>query len=470
MKKEHTELWARIRGFSLDESGSDLTFTRRLARENGWTEAYARRVVEEYKKFMLLVVAAGHPASPSDQVDQAWHLHMTYTKSYWERFCREALCRPLHHEPTRGGLDEGRKYAAMYEKTLGSYRAFFGQEPPADIWPETRSRFSEDTRFERVNLDRNLIVSRDNLRGAMVFAVGTIGAVLLALFGESLVSAFESAMNLHGPEFLGFYFLVVCTVLLGGLIFRWSLRKPSDEPTAVELDLDAYEVAYLAGGEKRAANAAIAGLFERGALNLLPVEHQVRRVGAPTQGAHPLECTILGAADLAGTKISQLHAAAKPALEQARSRLRMLGLLVSEGREIGARTLGVLMVLATVAFGFWKVSVGLERHRPVLFLILLVLASGVAGLLLLGRKLGRSRRGDRALDQLRHHYRGLETRAAGAESGLTALEVPMAAALFGVAALSGGNFDILRDTLKPPSTFTGGGGGGCGGGCGGCGS
>src|SRR5262245_6426236 len=147
MNQEHADLWKRIRAFSLDEPGSEFSFTQRLAQENGWEIGYARRVAEEYKRFILLPVAAGHPVSPSDQVDQAWHLHITYTRSYGERFCRDVLGKPLHHEPTRGGLDEGKKFAAWYEKTLLSYRAFFGQEPPGDIWPGIRTRFSQDTRF-----------------------------------------------------------------------------------------------------------------------------------------------------------------------------------------------------------------------------------------------------------------------------------------------------------------------------------
>ena len=473
MQTEHAELWGRIRAFSLDEPGSDLTFTQRLARENGWSGSYARRVVEEYQKFVLLAVAAGHPVSPSDQVDQAWHVHMTCTRSYWERFCREILRKPLHHEPTRGGRDEARKFAAMYEKTLGSYRAFFGQEPPADIWPETRVRFGEDTHFERVNVNRSVILSKGTIRGTVAVLGASAGVLCLLLFGESLASSFRSAMNLRGPDFLGFYLLVFGAVLAGGLLFRRTQRQPSDEPTPSEADLDPYEVAYLAGGEKQAANAAIASLVERKVLGSNPAAHRIRRDGTLGKDAPLLERALLGAArEETGSEISALHAAAKPVLENIRSRLTTMGLLVSESRELGTRAVTILLVLATCLFGLAKVSVGHDRHRPVGLLVFLVLASGVAGIVALGRKLGRSRRGDRALERLRHEYHDLEAKAARAQAGLTTLEVPMAAAL------SGGPFDSLKATLKPPSISSSGcgrgcgggcGGGGCGGGCGGCG-
>ena len=101
------DLWRRLEAFQLDDASASLTFTRRLARENDWEPAYARRVVDEYKRFVFLAMTAGHEVTPSDEVDQAWHLHLTYTRSYWGGLCGEVLGRPLHHGPTKGGADEG---------------------------------------------------------------------------------------------------------------------------------------------------------------------------------------------------------------------------------------------------------------------------------------------------------------------------------------------------------------------------
>src|SRR5260221_356074 len=81
------------------------------------------------------------PICPSEDVDAAWHLHLTYTRSYWKRFCGEVLGRQLHHEPTRGGPAENTKHLAMYEATLAVYREAFGEEPPRDIWTPARERF-----------------------------------------------------------------------------------------------------------------------------------------------------------------------------------------------------------------------------------------------------------------------------------------------------------------------------------------
>ena len=37
----------------------------------------------------------GRHIGPSDEVDQAWHLHLVYTRSYWGEFCPNVLGKPL---------------------------------------------------------------------------------------------------------------------------------------------------------------------------------------------------------------------------------------------------------------------------------------------------------------------------------------------------------------------------------------
>lgn len=141
----------RILAFEFDEGREELTFQARLARENGWSHEFAGRVLGEYKRFVFMAMTAGHPVTPSDQVDQAWHLHLTYTHSYWDKFCGETLGKPLHHNPTQGGKAEGEKFDQWYNRTKESYLRLFGQPPPEDIWPAASIRFGADLHFQRVN-------------------------------------------------------------------------------------------------------------------------------------------------------------------------------------------------------------------------------------------------------------------------------------------------------------------------------
>jgi hypothetical protein len=148
---EYSALLQRIQAFSLDQAGSELPFSRRVARENGWSTDYTRRVIEEYKRFVFLAMVAGHPVTPSDPVDQVWHLHLTYSRSYWEDFCPNALGKALHHEPTRGGWTEQQRFTEWYQQTLESYERLLGHLPPSDIWPAPAIRFGGEEHFVRIN-------------------------------------------------------------------------------------------------------------------------------------------------------------------------------------------------------------------------------------------------------------------------------------------------------------------------------
>ena len=150
--------WSKIQNFQLDDPDSSFPFSHRLARENDWSLSFAQEAIEEYKKFTFLYCFSRHPVTPSDVVDQVWHLHMLYTYNYWEEFCDDVLERPLHHGPTKGGKEERNKYTDWYEQTKDSYKNYFG-ELPAHIWPSSEERFSEID-FRRVNTHRNYILSK----------------------------------------------------------------------------------------------------------------------------------------------------------------------------------------------------------------------------------------------------------------------------------------------------------------------
>lgn len=182
----HAALWEKIKAFNIDDGSPSLTFEARLARENDWSIAFAQRVVAEYKKFLFLAKVAGHQVTPSEEIDQAWHLHMLYTKSYWDRLCRDVLGFDLDHEPTKGGQSEGDKFVDWYERTKDSYRKFFGERPPRDIWPDTKDRFASAPHMKRIDTSANLVTPRDaatkRARRAGILLIALVVSGALALF------------------------------------------------------------------------------------------------------------------------------------------------------------------------------------------------------------------------------------------------------------------------------------------------
>jgi uncharacterized protein (TIGR04222 family) len=473
MNREQAELYRRIQEFEIDEGPVAQPFTARLARENGWTKEYAERVVREYKKFAFLALAAGHPVTPSEQVDQAWHLHLTYTRSYWERFC-QLLGRPLHHHPTQGGADENRKHVEQYRQTLASYRTVFGEEPPADVWPPASVRFGADLHGVRVNTAQNWVVSKD-----WPVKLGIVAAVA-AVAGTWAGVAFNP-FDLTGKAFLGLFLISLVGMTLVAWGVRWLCRQPADDPTESALDLDPYQAAYLAGKDKAVAHAALAALAARGAVEVAADGKKLKFAGSLDRDAHPVEQAVYDTV-LREEPVSvyQARKAVKGPARAIKEELLGRGLLVGEPHNAWGRLVPLLLVLGLIATAAFKITIGQERGKPVGILTALCVIGTVVTLVSFVRPLFRSRRGDRALGELRLRHAPL--RVAGRTEGAAAPDLALGVGLFGTAILADGPHADLHQAALPPSgggsgCGTGGGsgggdggGGGCGGGgCGGCG-
>jgi hypothetical protein len=217
-----TALLAAIEAFPIDDGIPALTFEARLARENRWPPAHARRAVAEYRRFVYLAATAGHPVTPSDAVDQVWHLHLTYTRSYWDGLCGRVLGRPLHHGPTRGGAGETARFRDQYERTLAAYRTAFGEAPPADLWPPADTRFGPDLHFTRVNTAENWVVPKPSLRrAATAWAVATAVALFAAGCGTA-----DSIPPLSYATIFALLMVLLVAAGVFGHVLRACLRGP----------------------------------------------------------------------------------------------------------------------------------------------------------------------------------------------------------------------------------------------------
>lgn len=166
-----TELWQRLAAYTIGPDTASLSFADRLSRENRWDDDHTERVILEYKRFCYLAASSDEDVTPSDAVDQVWHLHLTYSRDYWGEFCPDILGTDLHHGPTAGGAAEKSRYYDQYAATLAAYERAFGTPPPPDIWPAAKRRFGKDPRAFRVNPADVMVLDR---RHAILGAVGWI--------------------------------------------------------------------------------------------------------------------------------------------------------------------------------------------------------------------------------------------------------------------------------------------------------
>ncbi len=478
MNFQQTELYKRIQAFALDWPDSQLSFSQRLAKDNGWSLGYTQRVIEEYKKFIFLAVAAGHPVTPSDQIDQVWHLHLTYTRSYWQEFCPKILQTTLHHEPTRGGSSEQLKFGSWYSKTLESYEQFFGHIPPIDIWPKPKDRFGRDLHFIRINTQQSWILSKPNFTVFFKPQLRKIGIftflVLLSLMITScqIISQIPNPINFTGSEFLTFYiFLGVMGIALAAWL-RFSLCLVSAN-TKQQPDLNTYEIAFLAGGNHRMIMAAITSLVKQGYVEVLK-EGKLVVTGKIDPIADPVEKAV--AQDILATDgaIEQVFQNSTGMKDSIRSRLEQLGLFLSDAQAFKAQIYPSMIVVILLGIGFCKMAVGISRDKPVGLLLICIF-----GLLVLGARFfvkpQRSRYGEIIFNDLTNRLQPLKT-ANSSDS-----ELVLAVALFGATVLMADMaladlYQMLTPTAAASSGSDGGSDGssdgsdgGSGGGCGGCG-
>lgn len=175
------KLWKKIEAFNLDEKNAKLTFSQRLARENNWSLDFSKKVIQEYKKFIYLCCISNTPITPSDSVDQAWHLHLTYTRSYWKKLCSETIHKEIHHNPTKGGSEEKEKFIDCYDVTFEVYKSEFNDNPPDSIWLNNEKRFGKRN-FKRINVDSFWLIKKPTINYSSALKLIIAGVLLPSLF------------------------------------------------------------------------------------------------------------------------------------------------------------------------------------------------------------------------------------------------------------------------------------------------
>jgi uncharacterized protein (TIGR04222 family) len=511
---EASARWRRIEEFDFDEPGVGLTFAGRLARENGWSIGLSRRAMREYRRFLFLALTAGHPVTPSDAVDQVWHLHLTYTRSYWQGMCRDILGRPLHHEPTRGGAAEGAKFEDWYERTRASYARAFGEPAPSDLWPPPEVRFGTDLRYVRVNRARHWIIPRP--RWVLPEGLGWLGrrgrAAGLAVMATAAAGCGMMyrvpPFTFDGGVFLVFFpFFAAVVFGLAGWLRGMLGRGGSGSPrVGVEAGAtpDPYLVAFLAGGQARAVQAAVVALVAgKAARDLAGNGSLVLGPSALPAGAHPFEKAVHACLDpVQGQTIRDLARATRAMGLVLRDGLEERGWWLTRSQATRATLLPGLLAALVPALAAVRTWQGVATEHPSGFIGAGAVLTAILAVVFFGRPPGRSRAGSVALARWRAEHRARRAAepvagagSSGAEATLgsragvglvgAAALLPLAVGLFGSTALAGTELDRLRRTLRPADQASGGcgtgtgcgsdggggggDGGGGGGGCGGCG-
>lgn len=241
------ELWEKIQNFQLDEPASAFPFSKKLAKENNWSVVFTNKAIAEYKKFIYLCCISPTGASPSETVDKVWHLHLTYTDSYWNKFCKNILNKEIHHHPSKGGSNEKHKHDNWHRDTLKLYEATFSTKAPLDIWPVSEPIAEE--------------IAEDIYDTAYFKKLVFIFTFSLVVFILTL-----NPFGAKGEDFLNYY-LLIC---IGGIITLFITQRHKDERLQLIIEnnypkkFTPFQMARFLYGNHRCYQTALVDLLRKG--------------------------------------------------------------------------------------------------------------------------------------------------------------------------------------------------------------
>ncbi|WP_347484517.1 TIGR04222 domain-containing membrane protein [Vandammella animalimorsus] len=498
-------LWQRLQHWRPQDEGFARHLELRLRQRHGWDAAYAARAVQEYRRFMWLLVTHQGAQCPSEAVDAVWHEHLLDSQTYFEQFCPQVLQTTMHHVPNRGGACESQRHRGNYARTLQAYAQAFGAAPPPDIWPAPAQRWhpaaaAAQRPHWRVPKPR-WWPARGQPRqqqeykrsgGWSGWAGGWSGRAAWALglaawmAGCAQLTAAQPQQRMSGPLFLLLYGLAMLVLLWYARHLHWRLRPARHKALPVRAP-QLYELAFLAGGPYRVAHTVAAELWQAGHVHW---HEGAWRRGAALVAPDALQRKV-DAALLNGESGAQTVLQLKPEILDLQQRLWQQGWLQAPQRRQWYRPwdakLLALGYAALALVGALRVISGWQLQRPVGFLLALLLLLLVAPLLW-WRHLRPSRltlEGQAVLQAQRERLAQLE-RSDDPKQARQA-HLPWALALLGGVALEGmaAAAPLQGAFMQPPAAQGGQGGagcggiagsgssgsdgGGCGGGCGGCG-
>lgn len=271
--------------------------------------------------------------------------------------------------------------------------------------------------------------------------------------------------DFSGGDFLFFYAVMLATAVLAGVFIPAFLREAGGGGVPDDME----EIAVLAGGAERHANAVLSSLFAKDALG--EGEKRKLRVIRTEVGDGETERSILR--KVGDFSVKEARATLKEHAERIEQRLIRRGLMLDGSGRWQLRLLSILPYVAVFVIGLYRQRAGAAEGEPTGLLILLLVATAFLVLMRLLIFNPRTMAGNAALKAIEGRSSRLKRAPQPAEAGF-------AVALFGTAVLVGTPWEPIHAAQRAggsgdagfggdSDSDSGDGGGGCGGGCGGCG-
>jgi uncharacterized protein (TIGR04222 family) len=187
--------------------------------------------------------------------------------------------------------------------------------------------------------------------------------------------------GLSGPQFLGIYAAAIAAVIIIVLLSRRAMRTvPGAFPAR---ELSPYEVGYLSGGPRRAAEVIIAELAGTGALRV-DSRGRLSETGPGVrsgQFADSFSRVWPHGMRPGGERTARVRdqLSADPHVGGIGADLRARSLLISRARLSRLRMITAATIAVLLIVGIARIIEGTSNHRPVSYLVMLVIGAAIVG-------------------------------------------------------------------------------------------
>ncbi len=207
MPLTNVDLYNRLETFKVDDGSAPKSFLKRLQKSHGWSADFAEQAMREYLRFIYLATVSTAGVSPSKAIDEVWHLHLTFTRSYWSDLCKDILDKDIHHEPGSGL--PGESFRDVFAETLALYATEFDEPAPAEVWnPQPKTSAVAPIR-------------RKTSRFWLIAAPIATALTMVAILGATP----PPGPGAFAPIFFGFLFCAVVPIVIVIALVRASIRR-----------------------------------------------------------------------------------------------------------------------------------------------------------------------------------------------------------------------------------------------------
>jgi len=361
-----TELWNKINDFELDEQNAEYSFSVRLADENKWTIYFTEQAILEYKRFMYLAATAEEMVSPSEIVDIVWHQHLIFTKSY--QSLGKILDKKIEHIPSTHNTSQKETFVRAKQRTTQLYEVNFGKQP-IEFWTY-------------VNMEDSFDIPKSNRNNFYSMLAASILFVILIYPAAYVLRPL--LITIENPNFMiGYVLFMILTLILLTIynknVFNKVARNSFKSP--ILSNLTAEELIYLKTNSL--------GQVLHGIVNKLVVHHIIGiskdfkiKTKKQIQEGTLIEDVIYNYVEQKGESHYPLlvnHFIEKPIVTRYTHAHFHLNRLFNESKSFANMLLVNFSVfLLILLIGSSRMLVGISRDKPVLFLVIGLIAFLIA--------------------------------------------------------------------------------------------